>query len=125
NLLRRARAAARRAGQSRSIANVEAQARSGSAGRCIRRRTGARSSRIVAAPALLLLPYPVRAIRAANRKLLRGRAGERQRIVVEHRREPALGLLDAPAFAGGVVRDLIALDLADAEIVALGMAEIE
>src|SRR5215831_2057708 len=31
----------------------------------------------------------------------------------------------APTLAGGVVLDLIALDLADAEIVALGMAEIE
>ena len=50
--------------------------------------------------------------------------GER-RVVVEHRREPPLGFLGAPALAPGVVLDLIALDLADAEIVALRVAEIE
>ena len=39
------------------------------------------------------------------------------RIVVEDRRQPALGLRDAPALAPRIVLDLVALDLADAEIV--------
>src|SRR5262249_3597804 len=58
-------------------------------------------------------------------ELLRRRSRRNQRVVVEHRREPLLRLGHAPALAGGVVLDLIALDLADAEIVALGMAKIE
>ena len=48
-----------------------------------------------------------------------------RRNVVQHRRQPALGLDHAPALARGVILDLIALDLADAEIGALGVAEIE
>src|SRR5262249_46074394 len=39
--------------------------------------------------------------------------------------EPLVGLLDAPAFALGVILDLVTLDFADAEIMALRMAEIE
>src|SRR5262249_49425163 len=58
-------------------------------------------------------------------RLFRRRSRGRQRIVVEHRREPALGLLDAPALARRVISDLVALDLADAEVMALGVAEIE
>ena len=48
----------------------------------------------------------------------------RPRIVVQDRREPTLGFGDAPALAFGVVLDLVALDLADAEIAAVGVAEI-
>src|SRR5580700_2423096 len=48
-----------------------------------------------------------------------------RRDVVEDRREPALDLSDRHALAGGVVLDLVTLDLADAEIEALGIAEIE
>src|SRR5258708_2302167 len=58
-------------------------------------------------------------------ELLRRRSRRNQRVIVEHRREPLLRLGHAPALARGVVLDLIALDLADAEIVALGMAEVE
>src|SRR5215213_8875996 len=50
---------------------------------------------------------------------------EAERIVVEYRREPALRFLHAPAFARGVVLHLIALDLADSEVMRFGMAEIE
>src|SRR3954470_16956798 len=49
----------------------------------------------------------------------------RARIVIQNRREPALGLVHAPALALGIVLDLVALDLADAEIGALRVAEIE
>src|SRR5258708_26596006 len=58
-------------------------------------------------------------------ELFRRRSRRNQRVIVEHRREPLLRLGHAPALARGVVLDLIALDLADAEIVALGMAEVE
>ena len=54
----------------------------------------------------------------------RGAAGEFG-IIVEHRGEPALGFLEAPSLAPRVVGCLIALDLADAEVVAVGMGEIE
>src|SRR3984885_13607971 len=47
------------------------------------------------------------------------------RDVVQDRREPAFGLLDAKALARGIILDLIALDLADAEIETFRMAEIE
>src|SRR5262249_20458248 len=57
--------------------------------------------------------------------LLRRRARHNQRIVIEHWREPFFGLGHSPVLAGGIVFDLIALDLADAEIIALRMAEIE
>src|SRR3974390_2519378 len=53
------------------------------------------------------------------------RGALRARVVIQNRREPALGLFCAPALALGVILDLIALDLADAEIGALRMAEIE
>src|SRR5437660_12495112 len=58
-------------------------------------------------------------------ELLRRRSRRNQRVIVECRREPLLRLGHAPALARGVVLDLIALDLADAEIMALGMAEVE
>src|SRR5262249_41715133 len=58
-------------------------------------------------------------------ELLRRRSRRNQRVIVEHRREPLLRLGHAPTLARGVVLDLIALDLADAEIMALGMAEVE
>ena len=48
-----------------------------------------------------------------------------RRNVVQHRRQPALGLGHAHALARGIVLDLVALDLADAEIEAFGMAEIK
>src|SRR5580700_10501957 len=57
--------------------------------------------------------------------LLRRGSRRRHRIVVEHWREPLLAHLRAPAFAPRVVLDLVALDLADAEIMALRVAEIE
>src|SRR5579864_4755959 len=47
------------------------------------------------------------------------------RIIVEERTEPAFGGGDVPALAPGIVLDLIALDLADAEIAALGMRIVE
>src|SRR6202012_5773066 len=53
------------------------------------------------------------------------RRGSRQRIVIENRREPLLGFGDAPVLAQRVILDLIALNLADAEIGSLGMAEIK
>ena len=46
-------------------------------------------------------------------------------IIIQDRREPALDLRDAHAFAPGIILDLIALDLGDAEIMRLGMREIE
>src|SRR5436190_19050565 len=58
-------------------------------------------------------------------RLLRRLSRQSERIVIEHRRKPPLGLLDAPAFAARVVLDLIALDLADAEVMRVRMAEIE
>src|SRR5262245_60725808 len=61
---------------------------------------------------------------AARASLRRGARGD-ERVVVEHRREPFLRFGDGPALARGIVLDLVALDLADAEIVAVGMAEIE
>ena len=53
-----------------------------------------------------------RAASARRRSAARGN-------VVQHRRQPALGLGHAPAFSRGVVLDLVALDLADAEVIAL------
>src|SRR5258706_4932264 len=41
------------------------------------------------------------------------------RIIIQQRRQPALRLDDRPSLAGGVILDLIALDLADAEISAM------
>src|SRR5215472_9513392 len=60
------------------------------------------------------------ALRASLRCLARG-----GRVVVEDRREPALGFDERPVFAARVVLDLVALDPADAEIMALRVAEIE
>src|SRR5882672_6089446 len=56
---------------------------------------------------------------------LRRRSCRRERIIIEDGRQPLLGFLDAPAFALGIILDLVALDLADAEIVAFRVAEIE
>src|SRR4249920_441438 len=66
-----------------------------------------------------------RKVPAGYGELFRRRSRRNQRIIVEHRREPLLRLGHAPAIARGVVLDLIALDVADGEIVALGMAEVE
>src|SRR3569833_506871 len=52
-------------------------------------------------------------------------ACEGPRIVVQDRRQPAFTLRHAPALAAGIVFDLVALDLADAEVVAVRVAEIE
>src|SRR5208282_139462 len=57
--------------------------------------------------------------------LLRGAARRRQRVVIEDRRQPFLGLRQRPVLALGVILDLIALDFADTEIIAFGMTEIE
>src|SRR5215471_633859 len=46
-------------------------------------------------------------------------------LVVEHRCQPTLGLLEAPALALSVVFDLVALDLADAEVMAIGVRQIK
>src|SRR5262245_13440349 len=59
------------------------------------------------------------------RRLLGRLAREAERIVVQHRREPALRLRDAPALARRIVLDLVALDLADAEVVRVRVAEVE
>src|SRR5260370_36979740 len=55
------------------------------------------------------------------------RRGLRQRggIVIEDRRQPSLGLGQRLVLAPCVILDLVALDLADAEIIAFRMAEIE
>src|SRR5262245_50406656 len=68
----------------------------------------------------------VRAARAAREglRLCRFAAGKGA-IVVEHGRKPSLGLLDAPALARRILLHLVALDLADTEIVAVGMREIK
>src|ERR1700730_9228918 len=42
--------------------------------------------------------------------------------IVQDRRQPALDFCNAHAFPRGVILDLVALDLADAEIEAFGMA---
>src|SRR5262245_23364149 len=55
----------------------------------------------------------------------RGLLRDHHRIVVEDRREPLLGLGHPPSLALRIILDLIALDLAAAEIAALGMAEVE
>ena len=61
---------------------------------------------------------------ALRRGSFRG-VGDAPWIIIEDRRKPALGLLLAPALARSVVGDLVAADLADPEIAALGMGEIE
>jgi hypothetical protein len=47
------------------------------------------------------------------------------RNIVQHRRQPPLGLSHRPALAPRIILDLIPLDLANPEIIALRMAEIE
>src|SRR5262245_6294882 len=66
-----------------------------------------------------------RAQAAAPTNLSGGGAAGELGIIVEHRRKPALGFLKRPSLAQRVVRRLIALDLADAEVVAVGMGEID
>src|SRR5260221_13034765 len=66
-----------------------------------------------------------RKARPASGGLSPARSRRNHGAIVEPGREPLLRLGHAPALARGVVLDLIALDLADAEIVALGMAEVE
>src|SRR5262252_948931 len=58
-------------------------------------------------------------------RLFRRHLGSRRRVVIEHRGEPLLCFLRAPALAPGIVFDLIALDLANPKIVTLRVAEIE
>src|SRR6185503_19984357 len=57
--------------------------------------------------------------------LFRCHLGGEHRRVVKDWQQPALRLGDAPALAPGIVLNLVALDLADAEIAGIGMAEIE
>ena len=45
-------------------------------------------------------------------------------IISQIRRQPRLGLFEAPFFSGSIVLDLVATDPADAEIACLRMAEI-
>ena len=45
-------------------------------------------------------------------------------VAVEYGGEVSLALFDGPTLAGGVVVELIALDLADAEVLGLGMGEV-
>src|ERR1700761_8500854 len=47
------------------------------------------------------------------------------RIVVEQRRQPAFGFLQRPALAAGIILNLVAFDLAHAEIAAFGMGIIK
>ena len=56
---------------------------------------------------------------------LSGCVGYRRGDIVQDRTEPALDVSDFHALARGIVHHLVALDLGDAEIVALGMAEID
>ena len=56
---------------------------------------------------------------------LRGESVARLTRNIAVEREPLLGFPDCPALAGGVVLDLVALDLADPKIAALRMAEIK
>src|SRR6185369_7744027 len=53
------------------------------------------------------------------------RRRRRLSLVVEDRAQPALGGLQVPALAARVVGDLVLLDPADAEVVALGVGEVE
>src|SRR5690349_20290488 len=58
-------------------------------------------------------------------RLLLRRVGVGGRNVVQHGHKPALGLGHAPALSACIVLDLVALDLADAEILRFLVAEIE
>src|SRR5689334_24617375 len=64
-------------------------------------------------------------LRVTTTKIVSLRRILRARIVVEQRRQPALGSRDVPALAFGIIGDLVALDLADAEISALRMRVIK
>src|SRR5215472_3519475 len=60
-----------------------------------------------------------------NDRLLRRGLRQRCGIVVEYRRQPSLALRERLVLAPRVIFDLIALDLADAEIMTVRMTEIE
>src|SRR5690606_3810128 len=60
-----------------------------------------------------------------NRALFGGDFRNARGIIGENRRQPFLGLLDAPALPLCIILDLVAVDAADAEIRALGMRKIE
>ncbi len=62
---------------------------------------------------------PTYAVRLCRRRL------RRNRIVVQHRRQPALALGNGPALAPRIIGNLVALDFADAKVVAVGMREIQ
>src|SRR5258707_12401574 len=69
-----------------------------------------------------------RCVIGGNRGHWRGYRGRRlilRRDIIQHRRQPALGFGDAHALARGIILDLVALDLADAEIEAFRVAEIK
>src|SRR5215831_1236718 len=57
--------------------------------------------------------------------LLRRRPDRCNRIVVEDRGEPLLAVRNRPSLASGIVLDLVAFDLADAEIMAVRVTEIQ
>src|SRR5512135_3627732 len=63
--------------------------------------------------------------RPRNDKSLRRGLRQRRRIVVKNGRQPPLALGERLTFAPRVIVDLIAFDLADAEIITLRMTEIE
>src|SRR5215471_906299 len=64
-------------------------------------------------------------LRRESRRLFRRCPRRRHGIVVEHGSEPLLRFRHGPTLTPGIILELVALDLADAEIVALGVAEIE
>ena len=47
------------------------------------------------------------------------------RIIVQDRGEPALGRSHVPAFAGGIISDLIFLDTSNSEVDAVRMREVQ
>ena len=69
--------------------------------------------------------WPMRRSPWSVKRALLGGAARANRIVIEDRRQPFFGLFDGPALTRCVVLDLVALDAADAEVVALGVAEIK
>src|SRR5260370_5713656 len=75
-------------------------------------------------PMQIIFPFPGQSDRV-DRTLLRRHLCGGRGIVVEHGGEPFFRFLRAPALAPRVILDLIPFDLADAEIVALRVAEIE
>src|SRR5207248_10063036 len=74
-------------------------------------------SRVSGNPVLTSYPGP--------QPSLRRRLRQRRRIVVENRRQPSLAFGERLVLASRVILDLIALDLADAEIMTVRMTEIE